>query len=314
MRRARRKHPRVVRSVSAFQTFHAVSVSSCEEAAAEGGTTFEMRTPWSGRIVVVGNEKGGSGKSTTAMHLIISLMELGYSVASIDADVRQRSLTQYLDNRRRHAFTSGRALSMPEHGVFEAEINPLEYSFHEQIAVKVRRVADVHDIVVIDTPGHHTLLSQILHSLADVLITPINDSFVDLDVIAKMECPDGESLEGLRFRKQSHYAEMVSEAKERRAGDDGGSIDWIVLRNRLGSLDARNKRRMEEVLSELADLLDFRLLRGLSERVIFRELFPNGLTLMDMGLSSGGGPLTLSHVAARQEIRALVDALGLTAR
>jgi chromosome partitioning protein len=272
-----------------------------------------MRNPWSGRIVVVGNEKGGSGKSTTAMHLIISLMELGYTVASIDADIRQRSLTQYLENRRRHAFTSGRALSMPEHGVFEAEINPLEYSFQERIAARVESIADIHDIVVIDTPGHHTLLSQILHSLADILITPINDSFVDLDVIAKLECTDPETLDGLCFRKQSHYAEMVSEAKKRRAGRDGGLIDWIVLRNRLGSLDARNKRRMEKVLSELADLLDFRLLHGLSERVIFRELFPSGLTLMDMGLSAGGCPLSLSHVAARQEVRALVEAIGVNA-
>ena len=273
-----------------------------------------MKNLWRGRIIVIGNEKGGSGKSTTAMHLIVSLMELGYSVASIDADIHQRSLTQYLDNRRRHIFNSGHTLPMPEHGLFETEISPLEYSFQEQIESRVHRVADMHDFVVIDTPGQRTLLSKVLHSLADILITPINDSFVDVDVIAKLECTDGEAIDGMRFLKESHYAETVGETRTRRASRDGGSIDWIVLRNRLSSLDARNKRRMEKVLEELSGLLDFRLVRGLSERVIYRELFPSGLTLMDMGLSTGGGPLTLSHVAARQEVRALVEALGLAAR
>jgi chromosome partitioning protein len=273
-----------------------------------------MRNLWRGRIIVIGNEKGGSGKSTTAMHLIVSLMELGYSVASIDADIHQRSLTRYLDNRRRHIFSSGKALPMPEHGLFETDINPLEYSFQEQVESRINGIADMHDVIVIDTPGHRTLLSRVLHSLADVLVTPINDSFVDVDVIAKLECTDGEAADGMRFVKESHYAEAVSETRTRRASRDGGSIDWIVLRNRLSSLDARNKRRMEKVLEELSGLLDFRLVRGLSERVIYRELFPSGLTLMDKELSTGGASLTLSHVAARQEVRALVESLGLTAR
>ena len=245
------------------------------------------------------------------MHLVVSLLELGYSVASIDADVHQRSLTQYLDNRRSHIYKSGRALAMPEHGLFEADINPLEYSFQEHVESKIHRIADAHDIVIIDTPGQKSLLAKVLHSLADILVTPINDSFVDVDVIAKLECPGDGSLDHLRIKKESHYAEMVREARKRRANRDGGFMDWVVLRNRLSSLDARNKRRMETVLGELSTVLDFRLVSGLSERVIYRELFPSGLTLMDMGLSTGGSPLALSHVAARQEVRALVEALGL---
>jgi chromosome partitioning protein len=273
-----------------------------------------MRNPWGGRIIVVGNEKGGSGKSTTAMHLIVTLMELGYSVASIDADVHQRSLSQYLDNRRRHALRSGRALSIPEHGVFERDISLIEFSCQKTLRARVLNTANAHDFLIIDTPGQQTLLSQYLHSLADIVVTPINDSFVDLDVIAKLECVDHDSFDDFHFVGESHYAGMVNEARKRRATHDGGAMDWIVLRNRLSSLDARNKRRMEKVLLHLSDLLGFRLARGLSERVIFRELFPAGLTLMDMGSSSGGRPLALSHVAARQEIRMLVEALDIRPR
>jgi chromosome partitioning protein len=102
---------------------------------------------------------------------------------------------------------------------------------------------------------------------------------------------------------------MVWNARKQRAARDGGSVDWIVMRNRLSSLDAHNKRRVEHVLAELARRFGFRQFPGFGERVVYRELFPNGLTLMDLGETAGGEPLTLSHVAARQEIRALVEAL-----
>jgi chromosome partitioning protein len=102
---------------------------------------------------------------------------------------------------------------------------------------------------------------------------------------------------------------MVWEQKKRRALTDGGSIDWIVMRNRLASLDARNKRRIGKLVEELARRIGFRLAPGFSERVVFRELFPRGLTLLD--LADAGTALTLSHVAARQELRGLLDVIGL---
>jgi chromosome partitioning protein len=269
-----------------------------------GMTVFERA-----HVIVVGNEKGGSGKSTTAMHLIAALMGLGRSVASIDADVRQRSLTRYLDNRRAHAAAAGRALAIPEHEAFEGDADPADPHLQERFVATIRRFGDIHDVVVIDTPGNDTPLTRVVHSHADTLITPVNDSFIDLDVLARVEGPGDTGIEKLKVIGPSHYSEMVWNARKQRAARDGGSVDWIVMRNRLSSLDAHNKRRVEHVLAELSRRFGFRQLPGFGERVVYRELFPSGLTLMDLGETAGGDPLTLSHVAARQEVRALVEAL-----
>lgn len=268
-----------------------------------------MTVPERAHVIVVGNEKGGSGKSTTAMHLIAALIGLGRSVASIDADVRQRSLTRYLDNRRAHAAATGRALAIPEHEAFEGDADPADPHLQERLLAAIQRFGEAHDVIVIDTPGNDTPLARIVHTLADTLITPVNDSFVDLDVLARVEGQGNTGSESPKVIGPSHYSEMVWNARKQRAARDGGSVDWIVMRNRLSSLDAHNKRRVEHVLAELARRFGFRQLPGFGERVVYRELFPSGLTLMDLGETAGGDPLTLSHVAARQEVRALVEAL-----
>jgi chromosome partitioning protein len=88
---------------------------------------------------------------------------------------------------------------------------------------------------------------------------------------------------------------------------DRGSIDWIVVRNRLSTLDTRNKRNMEKVLASLAKRIGFRTAPGFGDRVIFREMFLSGLTLLD--LRDTGTKLTMSHIAARQEVRDLLNAV-----
>lgn len=273
----------------------------------------EMMSSQHGHIIVVGNEKGGSGKSTTAMHLIVALLGSGRSVASIDLDVRQRSLTRYLDNRKAQAEASSRRLAMPEH----VDIDGCGEAAAEALTAALRRLTAVHDVIIVDTPGNDSALNRVGHALADTLITPINDSFIDLDVLARVDAGrdvDGELDEAtLRVVAPSQYSEMVWEARKRRAAARGTPVDWIVMRNRLSSLDARNKRRMERVLAEMAERFGFRQVAGFGERVIYRELFPLGLTLMDLGSAAGGEPLSLSHVAARQEVRALVSALDLPA-
>jgi chromosome partitioning protein len=109
--------------------------------------------------------------------------------------------------------------------------------------------------------------------------------------------------------RPSTYAEMVWEQKKTRAIADGGSIDWIVLRNRLSSIKAKNKVQMEGVLSKLSKRLGFRYYPGFGERVIFRELFLSGLTLLD--LEALGENMTISHVTARQELRNLLGMINL---
>jgi chromosome partitioning protein len=261
-------------------------------------------------IVVVGNAKGGSGKSTTSMHLIVSLLQNGYSVGSIDLDDPQATLTRYLENRRSFMESTDVTLPMPEHHLMGRSFydNPAMARSDEETRLDacVSSLSASHDFVIIDTPGSDSHISRIGHSYADTLITPLNDSFVDLDLLAKV---DPETYKILR---PSSYAEMVWEQRKARAIRDGGKIDWIVMRNRLASIGSRNTQAMEEVLGALAKRIGFRLAPGFGERVIFRELFLKGLTLLDLRSADAKMRLNMSHVAARQEVRALLTAIGLT--
>ncbi|MBW8309455.1 MAG: division plane positioning ATPase MipZ [Candidatus Paracaedibacteraceae bacterium] len=257
-------------------------------------------------IIVLGNEKGGTGKSTVTTHVITALLWKGYKVGSIDVDARQGTLSRYVENRQHRVQESGLALPLPQHiAVFRSNLESTPAACEEEKA-QFTQALEQHrgcHFIVIDTPGSDTYLSRLAHSYADTLITPLNDSFIDLDMLVRV-APD--SLDILR---PSTYAEMVWEQKKQRAMRDGGKIDWIVLRNRLASIHSRNREEMEKVLGALAKRIGFRLLPGFGERVIFRELFLNGLTLLDM--RETGTPMTLSHVAAKQELTDLLDRLNL---
>ncbi|MDP6786556.1 MAG: division plane positioning ATPase MipZ [Rhodospirillales bacterium] len=254
------------------------------------------------RVIVIGNAKGGSGKSTTAMHLAVALMGLGHAVATIDLDPRQGTLTRYIENRRALARRLDLDLPVPGH------VGPGQGGARDEedcLDALIARLGPAKDAIVIDTPGSDSALSRMGHTWADTLVTPLNDSFLDLDVLARV---DGETL---RIVGPSQYAKMIWEQRKKRARMGLPAIDWIVMRNRLSNLHARNKHDMADILDELSGRIGFRLAPGFGERVIFRELFLKGLTVMDPGGMAGGPPLTLSHVAARQEVRALVAALNV---
>lgn len=265
-------------------------------------------------LIVLGNEKGGSGKSTTAMHIVVSLLAEGYKVGTIDLDARQKSLTRYVENRRKYCEANNLTLPMPtELVVPRSELrsaDAAEADEKERFEQAYLTLAGRVDVVVVDCPGSDTYLSRLAHTAADTLVTPVNDSFVDLDLLARIDA-DTYAVQG-----PSLYAEMVWKARQRRALADGGSIDWVVLRNRVGSLHAKNKERVEAALSELSKRIGVRYVSGLGERVIYRELFLLGLTLIDLKSEGGldGQGMSMSHVAARQELRALVNALDLPFR
>ena len=259
-------------------------------------------------VVVLGNEKGGSGKSTTAMHVIVALLHDGYSVGSLDLDARQGTLSRYIENRRDFSAAGGLKLPLPEpRAVLRSTLDSAVAARDDEAGRLAAALADlVHcDFIVIDTPGSDNSLSRLGHARADTLITPMNDSFVDLDLLARLDAS------GKRIKGPSLYAEMVWDQRKQRALRDGGSIDWIVMRNRLSSLDARNKRQIGRLLDELARRIGFRQAPGFTERVVFRELFPRGLTLLDLRQTDSGVAMSMSHVAARQEVRALLAAIGL---
>jgi chromosome partitioning protein len=266
--------------------------------------------PKSAHVIVLGNEKGGTGKSTTSMHLVVALLNAGMKVATIDLDGRQLSFTRYIENRKKWSASAGLNLAVPDHyAVPKAHgnnIEEIESREFAKFADAISRVEHSVDFIVVDTPGSDSYLMRLAHSMADTLITPMNDSFVDFDVLGHIDPRSGEVVES------SHYAHMVADARRQRRVVDGGLTDWILVRNRLSILGSRNQVSITESLSSLSKKLGFRVADGISERVIFKELFPIGMTAMDE-LDEGtlGTRPTMSHVTARQEIRALVTSLRL---
>jgi chromosome partitioning protein len=259
-------------------------------------------------IIVVGNEKGGSGKSTTCMHVATALARTGHRVGALDLDLRQKSFGRYIENRRAWMAKAGKDLPTPDYrDLPEADATTLaegENPYDHRLAAAVSELEPISDFIVIDCPGSHTRLSQVAHSLADTLITPLNDSFVDFDLLARID-PESNKVKG-----PSIYSEMVWAARQLRAQAGLKPIDWIVLRNRLGAQQMHNKKKVGAALEELSRRIGFRVAPGFSERVIFRELFPRGLTLLDLK-DTGVDQLNLSNIAARQEVRDLVKELRL---
>jgi chromosome partitioning protein len=246
-------------------------------------------------VIVFANEKGGTGKSTTAVHTAIALAAKGARVSCFDLDHRQRTMGRYLDNRAETIRRSGRTLPMPRYETHDGETM-------DAFATSLERLGDGADFLVIDTPGRDDKFARIAVTNADTLVTPMNDSFVDFDLIGQVD------PETFRVSRPSFYSELIWESRKRRAKSDGETIDWVVLRNRLQHIEARNMKRVSEAIDQLSKRVGFRVISGLSERVVYREMFPQGLTMLDSGEF---GSMALSHVAARQELREMMAGLAL---
>ncbi len=248
--------------------------------------------------IVFANEKGGTGKSTTAVHIAIALAYHGARVAAIDLDPRQRTFARYLENRAETSQRRQVKLPTAKFAVYEGDIAGME-SLVEELGAGC-------DFVVFDTPGRDDELARHAATEADTLVTPMNDSFVDFDLIGQVE---GETF---KVKRLSFYAELIWEARIKRSRatieQQRREMDWVVVRNRTGHVEARNMARIEQALTELSKRVGFRVAQGLSERVIYRELFPSGLTLLDKGHL---GELGTSHLVARQELRELLRSLKL---
>ena len=268
------------------------------------------------RIIVFGNEKGGSGKTTTAMHVAVVLLKLGFRVASIDLDSYQQSLSRYIENRGISAKRGNISLPMPEHFKFvdnlsqkrDQEYAQLDVSISEDqqegtFADLLKQLSD-YNFIIIDTPGSSTHINRVAHSYADIVVTPLNDSFLDVDLLG-MISPDK-----LEMVTPGAYSAMFFEQKLKRAARDKGMIDWVVVRNRLAALDAINKRNMDTAIQKLSKRLGFRPAPGFGDRVIFKELFLSGLTLYDI-TSSNQIKVTLSVITARQEMRNFMKTLEI---
>ena len=263
------------------------------------------------QVIVVGNEKGGAGKSTLAIHIVCGLLHAGRRVAILDLDLRQRSMSHFFAHRAAWTAANGVTLPMPIEPDLGEGKALAKADEAEQLATFDAAFAQAQDadVILIDTPGGDTALSRAAHAKADQIVTPMNDSFVDFDMLGTV---DPVTLDLL---KPSTYSESVWEARKHRAITEGrhAAIDWVVITNRLAVAEARNRRRLEEKMQKLAKRVGFRVGPGLRDRVIYRELFPFGLTVADLSSDVRPVAVSLAHVAARQEMRNLMQSLGLDA-
>lgn len=261
-------------------------------------------------VIVLGNEKGGSGKSTLALHIAVALLKAGQRVASIDLDCRQQSFTRTINNRRQWARHTGADLELPHHRCIQLgesmQVAENEQAEFEQFAEAVAAAEQTYDFIVIDTPGADSYLMRLAHSMADTLVTPINDSFLDFDVLGHVD-PATLAVTG-----PSHYATMVQDARRNRRQLDGVDTDWIVVRNRLSTMASRNTQFVAASLKDLARQIGFRPLDGMAERSVYREFFPRGLTALDdLTAATLGTRPSMGHVTAREEVGALLRQLRL---
>ena len=247
-------------------------------------------------FIVFANEKGGTGKSTTAVHTAVALAASGHRVAALDLDSRQRTFTRYLENR-------DATMRRLEAELPQAKYEVLQEQSEEALNAAIARISQDVDVVVIDTPGRDDAIARAAILRADTLVTPMNDSFVDLDLIGQVH------PENYKITRPSFYAELIWNSRTARAKQTGKSVDWVVLRNRLQHIESHNLKRVGAALDELARRVGFRVIPGLGERVIYRELFPKGLTLLDLQQL---GEVGIGHITARQELREMIAGLGVS--
>ncbi|RIX29069.1 division plane positioning ATPase MipZ [Sphingomonas edaphi] len=246
-------------------------------------------------FIVFANEKGGTGKSTTAVHTAIALAASGHRVGALDLDQRQRTMTRYLENR-------DSTMRRLEKDLPQAAYEVLEQQNEAGLVAAIDRLSTQCDVLVIDTPGRDDPVARAAILKADTLVTPMNDSFVDLDLIGQVH------PESYKITRPSFYAELIWNSRTQRAKATGRSVDWVVLRNRLQHIQSHNLQRVGAALDELARRVGFRVIPGLGERVIYRELFPKGVTLLDLAEL---GEVGLGHIAARQELREMISSLPI---
>jgi chromosome partitioning protein len=220
-------------------------------------------------IIVFANEKGGVGKSTSAFHTCVALCNAGEKVAALDLDLRQRTLGRAMDAREVTARDYNVDLPGPRHLI-------LKQATEAGLEAEIRMAQIDCGFVIIDVGGHDSPIARRAIYMADTIVTPVNDSFIDLDMLGHIDAKTGE------FKTLGPFARLVEHLKEPGLGARPKALDWVVMQNRSRSFGTRNERKFREALEVIAPVAGFRLIPGLRERVVYRELFPLGLTLYDL--------------------------------
>jgi chromosome partitioning protein len=168
-------------------------------------------------------------------------------------------------------------------------------------------VARIHnDFIIIDVGGHDSAIARKAIFMADTIITPVNDSFIDLDMLGRIDPRTGE------LKTLGNFARLVEHLKEPGLALRAKPLDWVVMQNRSRNFATKNERKILDALEKTAPVAGFRIVPGLRERVTYRELFPLGLTLFDLpALRDEGHDLGKMQPTARAEIWAMLRALNL---
>ncbi|MBM3631863.1 MAG: ATPase [Alphaproteobacteria bacterium] len=232
-------------------------------------------------IIVFGNTKGGTGKSTLAVHITVDLLYREKRVICMDCDCDQGTLSRYWENRMEFQKRNERTIPMPLHTKRFSPRHDTPEAMTEHLRL-LKDQRDTWDVLIIDTAGYDSVLSRYAHSLADILITPMNDSAIDLDLLVNVK----ETAKPGQL-PLSHYAHLVWEQRMRKVVEESGTLEWIIVRNRMHSLSSRNQVQLDKILNALSQRIGFQMAHSVGERVIFRELFAYGLTVMDQRNNQG---------------------------
>ncbi|MGI8942745.1 MAG: division plane positioning ATPase MipZ [Qipengyuania sp.] len=227
-----------------------------------------------GHVITFANEKGGVGKSTLAFQTAVALAHRGQRVVAIDLDRNQQTLERALVNREGSAKNLRTRLPMPRHAA-------LDHPATAQLLREIQRLDTMADFIVIDAAGADSPIMRRTIAMADTLVTPVNCSFVDLDVLGQIDPVTGRS------GRAGHFAGIVGAIREERLRNGLPDCDWLVVRNRLRRQEKRQQARIGEALGVLGRSSDFRIATPLRERVVFRDLFQFGLTRADLSLIPG---------------------------
>lgn len=253
-------------------------------------------------VIVISNEKGGTGKSTISMHLAIKLMQEKFRVAAIDMDGRQGTLSHYIDNREKFCKEHQLSLPIPDLLTVEPKDAPTLFSSHcQEVEKQITSMLTQYDALIIDTPGNKNYLFEEAHKFADTLITPMSDSLIDLNVISEIDFAHPEE------RHAGRYAQYIWDVKKYLAAHGKPMLNWIVVGNKISSLNSRNKNQVFGYLEKAAKTYGFRVAPTIRDRVIYKELFLQGLTVLDLSQDALKCRLSVSHIAAKQEIRQLAE-------
>lgn len=225
-------------------------------------------------IIVVSSMKGGTGKSTLAFHLAVEAYLNNIDIVTYDMDFPQFSFSAYLKNRKN---------------------NPSLKSWDQHFQISdFSSIPDFPSdkLVIIDTPGKYDPFLMPIHKKADLIITPINDSFIDINTIMKIEHE--------RWASFGHYYEFVYNSQ-----NYNENLKWIVVRNRSSSIASNHSKEIRSKLEDLSKRINFTLINGPKERNIYRELFNKGATVLDLK-----SKLSISHMAAKFEIKSMWKAIN----